>query len=101
MHADAFETWRRIRTQVALNTATVAVTIRAHVNRSDDQRGDRGGGDSRRDAAGDDVQPPGDASPALPQRVLVDRRAAQAPARPDSQPGRDGEGLHGARAHDA
>ena len=35
------------------------------------------------------------------ERVRADRRAAQAPLRPDPEPGRDGQGLHEARARDA
>ena len=35
------------------------------------------------------------------ERLRPDRRAAETPLRPDSQPGRDRQGLHGARARDA
>ena len=37
----------------------------------------------------------------LQERLCPDRCAAQAPLRPDSQPGRDGQGLHEARARNA
>ena len=37
----------------------------------------------------------------LQERVRADRRAAHAPLRPDSEPGRDRQGLHQARARDA
>ena len=37
----------------------------------------------------------------LQERVRADRRAAEAPLRPDPEPGRDGQGLHHARARDA
>ena len=50
---------------------------------------------------GRDVQPPGLAAQPLQERVLADRRAAQAALRPDPQPGRDREGLPAARARDA
>ena len=48
-----------------------------------------------------DLQRPGRAAQPLQERVLADRRAAQAPLRPDPEPGRVGEGLHAARARDA
>ena len=35
------------------------------------------------------------------ERLVADRRAAQAPLRPDPQPGRDGQGLRRPRARDA
>ena len=48
-----------------------------------------------------DLQRAGAAAQPVQERVRADRRAAQAPLRPDPEPGRDGEGLHEARARDA
>ena len=48
-----------------------------------------------------DLQPAGRRPQRLQERVRADRRAAHASPRPDSEPGRDRQGLHQARARDA
>ncbi len=47
------------------------------------------------------LQPAGRRAQRLQERVRADRRAAQAPLRPDPEPGRDRQGLHEARARNA
>ena len=64
---------------------------------------DRAGRDCARRCACVDrhVQRAGHLAEPLQERLLADRRAAEAALRPDSESGRGGQGLHQARARDA
>ncbi len=76
---------------------------RRSVDGSWNDRADSGAGAGRhhRPVGCRHVQRAGAAAQPGAERLVADRRAAQAPPRPDPEPGRDGEGLHDPRARDA